>query len=204
MTDFDLDRLGDVWRQQPDPAELEMLRRSAAAVSRRARWTMLLDIGVAILVAAIVLLLVFTSPNRSTVLVGSAAILFLLYSNIRSRRIRQLELRALAGTTENMIDQSIERLQATLKYNLISLIGFGPGMAIGVLLAASSGISPDTGMLSVIHSSPLLRFLLGKGVFVFIAGAVIYLLITMRRGRRELNRLLVMREAYREERKSSD
>ena len=29
MSDFDLDRLGGVWRQQPDPAELEALRRSA-------------------------------------------------------------------------------------------------------------------------------------------------------------------------------
>ena len=37
MSDFDLDRLGDVWRQQPDPAEMERLQRTAAAVSRRAR-----------------------------------------------------------------------------------------------------------------------------------------------------------------------
>ena len=45
MTDFDLDRLGDVWRQQPDPAEMERLQRSAAAVSRRARWAQLVDIA---------------------------------------------------------------------------------------------------------------------------------------------------------------
>ena len=33
MSDFDLDRLGDVWRQQPDPAEMERLRRTAIAVA---------------------------------------------------------------------------------------------------------------------------------------------------------------------------
>ena len=36
MSEIDLDHLGDVWRAQPDPAEIERLRRSAEAV-RRAR-----------------------------------------------------------------------------------------------------------------------------------------------------------------------
>ena len=46
MSDFDLDRLGDVWRQQPDPAEMERLQRTAIAVARRARLSAILDICV--------------------------------------------------------------------------------------------------------------------------------------------------------------
>jgi hypothetical protein len=204
MTDFDLDRLGDVWRQQPDPAELRLLRRSADAVRRRARWSQLFDIGAAILVAAVVILLVSSNPQRNTVLMGSAAILFLLYSNIRSRRIRQLELRSLTGTTENMLDQSIERLEATVKYNRFTLIGFGPAMVVGLLFAASANISSGEGIVSIVRASPVIRLLLGVGGLAVIAGIVVFLLLAIRRGRRELQRLAAMRDSFREERKSSN
>lgn len=204
MTDFDLERLGDVWRQQPDAAELEMLRRSAAAVSRRARWAQLLNIGVAIVVAAIVLFIVFANPQRSSVLMGSAAIFVLLYSNIRSRRLREIELRGLTGTTENMLDQSIERVEATLKYNRFTLIAIGPAIAVGLLFAASANVPSGDGISSIVQSSPTIRFMLlaiGAGAF---AGSVAFLLLAVRRGRRELRRLAAMRDSFREERKSSN
>lgn len=204
MTDFDLERLGDVWRQQPDPAELERLQRSAAAVSRRARWTQYLHITTTLAVAAMVVVLVLLSPQRGTILIGTAALVFLLYNHVRSRRVRQIELRSLSGTTEAMLDQSIERLEASLKYNLYSLIVLGPGLVIGVLLAASTGMSPDEGMLSAVRSSPLLRFLLSKGSIAVLAAMIAYAIFGMRRARRELERLRAMRESFREERKSSD
>jgi hypothetical protein len=204
MTDFDLERLGDVWRQQPNPAELELLRRSADTVRRRARWSQLFDIATAVAVAAMVILLVFSYPQRNTVLMGSAAILFLLYSHIRTRRIRQLELRSLTGATENMLHQSIERLEATLKYNRFLLMAFAPGLAIGLLMAASANISPDTGLVSTIRSSPPLRLLFGPGMLIVVAATIAYVLLGMRRVRREHGRLVAMRESYREERKLSD
>src|SRR5207237_8830035 len=58
MSDFDLDRLGDVWRQQPDPAEMERLRRTAIAVARRARLGAIVDVLAAVAVAAVVFVLV--------------------------------------------------------------------------------------------------------------------------------------------------
>jgi hypothetical protein len=192
MTDFDLERLGDVWRQQPDPAELERLQRSAAAVGRRARWARLFNIGAAIVVA---------NPQRSSVLMGSAAIFLLLYSNIRSRRIRDIELRGLTGTTENMLDQSIERVGATLKYNLFTLIGLGPAIVIGYLFADSATSSGEGGISML---SPEIRFMLGAGGVIAIASSVAFLLLAVRRGRRELQRLAAMRDSFREERKSSN
>src|SRR5689334_22990125 len=109
MTDFDLDRLGDVWRQQPDPAEMARLQKSAADVAQRARVTQVTDIVVALVVAAVVIFLVASNPKPGTIALGTAAILVLLGSNIRLRRLRQVELQTLAGSTEDMLDQSIQR-----------------------------------------------------------------------------------------------
>ena len=111
--DFDLDRLGDVWRQRPDPKELEALRRSAEAVRRRARWGQIVEVVAAVVVSAVVLLLVLSNPRTDTVVVGTGAILILLVSQIRQRRQRKLELMSLTGTAEQMLDQSIARIQAS-------------------------------------------------------------------------------------------
>ena len=107
MTDLDLDRLGDVWRQQPDPAELERLRRTAAAVSRRARFFQIVDVVGAVVAAGAVILVVLLNPATETVALGSAAILLLLVSHVRLRKLRQVELRSLAGSAEDMLAQSI-------------------------------------------------------------------------------------------------
>ena len=90
MSDFDLDRLGDVWRQQPDPAEMQRLQRTAAAVARRARLSAIVDVCAAVAVAAVVIILVVTNPNTRTVVMGTAAILVLLGSNIRQRKLRRM------------------------------------------------------------------------------------------------------------------
>ena len=55
MTDFDLDRLGDVWRQDPDPAEMAALKRTAETVARRARREQIADTGFAAVVSIAVL-----------------------------------------------------------------------------------------------------------------------------------------------------
>lgn len=203
MTDFDLERLGDVWRQQPDPAEMEMLQRSAAAVRRRARWAQLFNIGAAVAIAGVVLFMIFANPHRTTLLMGSAAILVLLYGNIRSRRIRQIELRSLTGTTENMLDQSIERLEATIRYNRFSLIGLGPTILVGHLFAASADWSSGDGMSSVISPSPVIKYVLSVGGLATIAAAVAFFLIAIRRARLERERLVAMRNSFREEEKKS-
>ena len=203
MTDFDLERLGDVWRQQPDPAEMEMLRRSAATVNRRARWAQLFNISTAIVVATIVLFIVLSNPQRSSVLMGAAAIFALLYSNIRSRRIREIELRSLTGTTENMLDQSIERVEATVKHNRFALIAFGPAFAVGLLFAASANMASDE-IFTFVRPSQTIRLLLGVGGISTVAIICTHLLIAIRRGQRELQRLIALRNSFREERKSSN
>ena len=198
MTDFDLDRLGDVWRRQLDPAEMERLQRTAAGVSRRARFSQILDIFGAVAVAVMVVFLVWTNPRLETFLMGGAAIVVLLGSNIRLRKIRQVELRGLTGSTEDMLDQSIDRLETTLKHKRFSLIAIGPALVIGLLLAWAAGAYP--GMLA---APPALRLVLRGMTFAVLAGVVVFLAIAIRRERRELDRLRAMRESYRLERESA-
>ncbi len=198
MSDFDFDRLGDVWRKQPDPAEMERLQRTAAMVSRRARWAQLVDIGAAIAVSGVVLLLVSKNPTIGTFLVGAAAILLLLYSNLRQRRLRQVELRSLTGGTEEMLDQSIERVEATRKRNWFSAIVLAPGVAVGALFA--SFVAPQGGeeYLPAIFAESGVRLLLWAGIFALLAAAFL-LVRSIRTAGRELGRLTTLRDAYRRE-----
>jgi|SoiMethySBSTD1v2_1073268.scaffolds.fasta_scaffold260834_3 hypothetical protein len=202
MIDFDLDRLGDVWRQRPDPAELEHLKRSADAVRRRARWAQLIDIVAALVVAAVVLLLVLSNPKADTLLVGGAAILMLLGTQVRSRRLRQEELRSLTGSTEQMLDQSISRTQATLKRSRLHLLGFAPAIALGFLFAY---VVDDraAGGLRQLTSVPMARIAMVVGVALFVTAMTVYLIGTIRTTRRELERLIALREAYRGEQDSN-
>jgi hypothetical protein len=203
MTDFDLERLGDVWRQQPDPAELERLQRAAAAVSRRARLSQIVDIVAAMAVAGVVVALVLSNPRTEAFLMGAAAILVLLYSNYRQRKLRQVELRNLTGSTETMLQQSIERVETTLKHNRVSLIALGPALVIGVLFAFTVLERHGTLRVSIIPSEGPVLWLVRGGIIAAIAGFAMFMVIAVRRGRRELERLKTMREAYRHEHEST-
>lgn len=199
MSDLDLDRLGDVWREQPDPAELAELRHAAEAVRRRARWAQLLDVVTAVAVAAVVALLVARNPQPETLVVGGGAILIMLVSQIRQRKLRAAELKSLTGSSEDMLDQSIVRLQLSLKRSRFGAIALGPGFLIGVLVAYAADRSvADIGASAV--TDPEMRTAIVTGaVFLVILGGASFVR-SYRRARRELDRLLSLREAYRIER----
>lgn len=203
MTDLDLDRLGDVWRQQPDPAEMERLQRSAALVSRRARLARVVDIGAALALVAVVILLVLSNPKVGTFLIGGAALLVLLGSNIRLRNLRQVELKSLSGSTEDMLDQTIERIETTLKHHRLSLIIGGPAFLAGLLSATSADSSFVGTLLPALHEIPTSRAWLSVLGFGGAAIATVIILLAIRRGRRELERLRAMREVYRQEHDST-
>ena len=203
MGDFDLDRLGDVWRQQPDPAEMQRLQRTAIAVARRARFSAILDVFAAVAVAAVVIFLVATNPKPQTMVMGSAAILILLGSNIRLRKLRRVELKGLTGTTEEMLDQSITRLETTVRHHKFTLVGTPIVFLVSWLFAAT--VAPRREMiLGRFAGIPLFRAVLfGVSVSALLALAV-FLIVSIRRGRAELGRLKPMRDAYRSERTSTE
>jgi hypothetical protein len=203
MTDLDLERLANVWRQPPDATELEELRRTAAAVRRRARWAQMVDAGAAIVVAIVVLTLVLANPRPVTALVGGATILVLLGSQFRQRRLRQEELRALTGSTEEMLDQSIRRARATLKRMRFQLVGLGPSLALGLAFASAADQSRTGARLRDLLFAPWAGTLLVVLAAIAIGGFAVHFVHSSRAARLELERLIALREAYRQERESS-
>ncbi|HEX8641578.1 MAG TPA: hypothetical protein VF704_10545 [Allosphingosinicella sp.] len=196
MTDLDLERLGDMWRQQPDPAELERLQRSANAVRRRARLQQVTDLAAAILVGGVVLFLVISSGKTEAALVGSAAILVLLFSNLRQRRLREVELRSLSGTTEEMLDQSIERVEATLRFNRITILAIGPVIGLTLLFMAAADAGDIPALRHAISSDPRFGVLWFAVGIALLASVVVFLFLSIRRGQRELQRLVALRSSY--------
>lgn len=199
MTDFDLERLGDVWRQDPDPAEIERLRRSAEGVARRAQQAQIAEATLAVVVSGVVLVLALSNPRPATLLVGAMAIALMLSSSIRQRKLRRLELKGLTGSTENMLDQSIARLRATLKRAKLALFSVPPGLALGLGFGAALDGDGGSGRLARatgIWWSPH-AFVLVIGVLLISMFAHYYFVI--RRNRNELERLIAMREVFSEE-----
>ena len=202
MSDLDLDRLGDVWRQQPDPAELERLRRTALKVARRARWGRFVDLIATVTVASVVLLLILRNPQQNTVLAGTATILLLLLSHRRQERLRRIELKSLSGGTEEMIAQSIDRIEATTRHHRFTLMGIVPALALVVLF--SSTISAQVGMiLAPFRETSWFRPVWVGAWLAIGAAAIAFAVLSLRRGRRELARLRAMQDSYEEERTSA-
>lgn len=198
MTDLDLDRLGDLWRQQPSAAEMESLRRTADAVRRKARWGQFVDIAAAIVVAAVVVILVLTNPRIDTMLVGGAAIVIMLAGQARSRRLRADELRSLTGSSEEMLDQSIARTQATLKRTRFQLIGIIPSFLLGLGIAAL--VDRSSGQLYArIASDPGLGLWMVAGAILIVAIVTMAFTRSLRASRHELERLAALRETFRAE-----
>jgi hypothetical protein len=202
MTEIDLDRLGDVWRQQPDPAEMERLHRTAGAVARRARVAQVVDIGAAAAVALVVILLVLSNPSKQTMIMGGAAILVLLGSNIRQRRLRQIELKSMTGGTEEMLARAIERIETTVRHHRFTLIALPPVGVIAFLFASTVGEQAGS-VVGSLRDEVWFAFVWNGGWAAAVGLFVLFSISSIRRGRRELGRLYAMREAFRHEREST-
>jgi hypothetical protein len=199
VSEIDLDRLGDVWRAQPDPTEIERLRRSAEAVRRSARFGQLADLWLALVVSGVVLALILSNPNIETGLFGGAAILFMLISTVRQRRLRALELATLSGSTEHMLDQSILRAQATAKRARFSLLLSPLGIPIGIGFGATLDRGPGSGLLERLASQPLVAGAVAIAILAVVAVIGVNLIRARRQALDELEQLIRLRQAYEEE-----
>ncbi len=198
MTDLDLDRLGDLWRQRPTAAEMESLRRTADLVQRKARWGQRFDSSIAVIVAIVVIALVVSNPTFDTMLVGGAAILVLLLSQARTRRLRAEELRSLTGSAQEMLDQSIARAEATLKRTRFQLIAIAPSFALGLGVAAIADRNSGDFYTRLFSESDM-----GLGMMI-IAALVLAALAasftrSMRSTRAELTKLILLRDTFQAE-----
>jgi hypothetical protein len=199
MSDFDLDRLGEMWRQDPEPAEIEHLRATARTVSRRARMAQFVDTVGAFVVGMALVALVIVSQSPKTFVAVSAALLLMAFSVINNRKLREAEIRMLTGTTEEMIDQSIERLVSKRKRMRFNTLSMPFVLPIGIWLIASR----DRGYGSfeaAFAEDAMLRFALITLVLVCLLGPPLLYARPYLRSRREQAQLELLREAYRRER----
>jgi divalent metal cation (Fe/Co/Zn/Cd) transporter len=203
VSDFDLDRLGDLWRTRPDPAEMERLQRAGDAVARRARWGHLSDLALSALVSVAVIALVWSNPTFKTGLVGGAAILLMLSSHLRQRQLRKVELEGLTGSSEQMIEQSIGRVEATLKRIRFGLVSVAPGFLVGIGFAAT--LSNGAGsVLARLRENQTTVALVAVAIVAGLVALSLYFLNMTRRSRAELDRLTTLRDAYRRETEDSE
>jgi hypothetical protein len=202
MSDFDLDRLGNLWRQDPEPAEIEKLRLTARGVSRRARWAQFGDTAGALVAGAGLLVVCFANRNLQTLIPAGASILFMLISVIRTRKLREIEIRSLTGTTEEMIEQSIERVHATRKRIRFSALGLLAAIPLGAWLVSTHG-SGATHTLAAVGAGSRLYAVISA----VLAALVLLMLLNAwriwRQSADELDRFIALRDAYRREQDDS-
>ena len=103
----------------------------------------------------------------------------------RQRRLRQEELRSLTGTAEEMLDQSIERIETAIRYNRYTLIASGPAFFVATLFAATADRQGDA-IFGSLRDAPWLRFIWLGAWVATIGGLVVFLVAAIRRGRREI------------------
>jgi hypothetical protein len=109
-------------------------------------------------------------------------------------------LRGLTGTTEAMLDQSIERVATTRKRNLFGLISMIPGIAIGYLFAST--VVPHSGnerFIMAVADFGVRPLVIPAIIIVIVLATAIRLVRSIRASGRELERLIALRDAYRRE-----
>lgn len=203
MTDLDLDRLGEMWRQPPDSNEMEKLRLAAETIARNARRAQFFDAAFAIIVSAIVLLLALSNPKPTTLILGAGAIALMLFGTVRQRRLRQVELESLVGTAEQMLDQSIVRLRATIRRTRIGLISLIPAFIVGLVFGAAL----DGGIINQVAgqiSGSRAPLVFKAAVIFLVCIGMLHYLRALPRNRDELKRLIALRESFRRETEGMD
>jgi hypothetical protein len=197
VTDFDLDRLGSLWRTEPEPAEIGELKRSADRARRKARWLTVLDYALALVTTGAVILILAVNPRAEALLVGGAAVLVMITSLVRRRRLRRIELQSLIGDTESMLESAIARVEATAKRARSGLMVIGPSIFLGLLFAFIVDRGGGGAALPTLEAEAW-RGLVVRGLLIFIIVATVtQLVLSIRRSRMELTRLIQLREAYR-------
>jgi hypothetical protein len=157
----------------------------------------LLDYGLAAIAVGIVLLIIGFNPKLEAVLVGTAAVVVAVMSLTGRKRARRIELESLAGDTESMLESSIARVEARLKRSKSGLMVIGPSILLGILFGFIVDQGGGGAALPTIEGEAW-RGLVVRGLFIFIVVVtVVQLVLAVRRGRAELDRLIQLREAYR-------
>jgi Mn2+/Fe2+ NRAMP family transporter len=198
VTDFDLERLGELWREQPDPEEVERQRLAAREVARKARRAELAENVLAALTLLVILAVVSINPGTVSYGLGVLTAFLIVSSQLRQRRFRRAEIVSLTGETPTMLDRAIVRLEATLRRTRFGMLVIGPATAVGAFFALSVD-RPGEGTRILTFSQGTASVVIIILSTVVLLATILHLHSTMKKSQAELDRLRELRESYRVE-----
>ena len=146
--------------------------------------------------AAIIIVLLVSNPRLETSLLGGATLLYMLYGTIRQRRLREIELRTLSGSTERMLDLMVARLEATVKRARLNLWSAVPGIAVGIGFGWALDRGTGSPLLTRFAASPLTAFIIAGTISVLAVLSVVHFTQALRRAKRELREITHIREDF--------
>lgn len=134
MTSVDLDDWMQVWQDEQDEDELELVRASARRAMRRARLFNYAEHGIsaAIIVAVIVWLVLEGAP--ATIAIAGLAILVILWSSWRRHMLFQVAELIRFDDRRDFLETGVQSARARLKRSRIGLIALLPSFLIGIYL----------------------------------------------------------------------
>lgn len=203
MSDIELDPLVTLWRQELDADGLRALHRSAQAANRRARFAALFDYAVAAVLIGAIAVAIALYPVPEVVAAGALVAAMLAWGQLRQRRLRQAELQSLKGDMLAMLDAALASNEAALKRAAFGLVLIGPATLMGAMLAFVLDTKGGAELASPSALGPLTGTILAGAAAFALLAAVVRLTVTIRRRRREMQRLLEMRDSYLKELESS-
>ena len=196
----DLDDLAGLWAEEPTPEHETELRAIAGRVSLKGLVLQYADLGIGILITAMVLLALITRPAPVTVAVGLVAAAGLVWSSWKRHLLKtQIDLLLLTGDRSDLLDREIARVEAHLHRALVALWGAPPAVLLFAVLAYSveNGGSLAGFTDNLIRSATL--FPVGPAILAAILTLLFQQVRLVQGLRQELIALQILRGEYREE-----
>jgi len=196
----DLDDLAGLWAEEPTPEHETELRAIAGRVSLKGLVLQYADLGIGILITAMVLLALITRPAPVTVAVGLVAAAGLVWSSWKRHLLKtQIDLLLLTGDRSDLLDREIARVEAHLHRALVALWAAPPAVLLFAVLAYSveNGGSLAGFTDNLIRSATL--FPVGPAILAAILTLLFQQVRLVQGLRQELIALQILRGEYREE-----
>jgi hypothetical protein len=195
----DFQGLAELWREGEDDKRGDTLVALSKTAIRRARRQEWIEIAIAVLLAAGVLVVVLRRGELPQMVVGALIIALLIWSSRKRYRLRRMEWLTLSGDRTTFLLASIARVRARMQRSWWSTVLLMPAVLLGTVFARAAR---DAG-----NGAPLVDRLLIEGSsfgtlaagLSGIAVMLAYLLYQLRRQRAQLARLNDMFESYRRE-----
>lgn len=194
----DFDRFEQLWQQEPADEEIRLFRKLAARAGRKGRALQYAEWGLALLLIAGALAVLFLEPAPATLIVVFLIVTGILWSSWKRSQLAQAAAMLDRSSREALIQSAEKSAKAQLKNSALGLVLIVPGWMLGIAL---KGMMLLDGNISDFLNAFLGSFTKPPGIASAAVVAAIFAILVQRhlRLRRELRRLVLLREQYRQE-----